>query len=181
MPVYYLDPAFVADTSSAGTAAPVSQLTFMATDTVSTAGAHASVWTAQVDGAWKVVNIASGSDETSYTAGAKPGATVFKEPQIGAWYQVLNGRILPLNETARSSVGNGMTIAQYHQLVRGRYADKLPGSAYDKGGRAGGFQPQGPGESSSNLAPLTGGLTLIGFGVAGAGAVAWRRTRARRG
>ncbi|NUP50186.1 MAG: hypothetical protein HOW97_23175 [Catenulispora sp.] len=180
VPIYYLDPAFVADPSATGSAAPVSQLSFMATDTVSAAGAHASVWTAQVDGGWKVVNIASGSDETTYTAKATAGAEVFKEPQIGAWYQVVGGRVLPMNETARASVGNGMTVAQYHQLVRGRYADKLPGSAYDKAGLAGGFQPQAPNKGSSNNVPLTGGLALVGFSMAGVGAVAWRRAKAHR-
>lgn len=182
VPVYYLAPAFVADTSSSGTATPVAQLSFMATDTVSASGSHASVWTARVGSAgWKVVNIASGSDETTYTAQAAPGAAVFEEPQIGAWYQVAGGRVLPLNQTARESVGNGVSLARYHQLVRTRYADKMPGSAYDKAGRAGGFQPQAPSQgSSTNTAPLTAGLVLAGFGAAGVGAVAWRRSRAQR-
>lgn len=179
VPVYYLNPAFVADPSTA-TAAPVSQLSFMATDSVSAAGAHASVWTAQVNGGWKVVDIASGSDETSYPAKAAAGAEVFKEPQIGAWYQVVGGRVLPMNDTARASVGKGVTVAQYHQLVRDRYADKLPGSAYDKAGKAGGFQPQAPSRHSSVSVPLTGGLLLVGFGVAGAGAVTWRRMKVQR-
>lgn len=181
VPVYYLDPAFVADASSTGTAAPVAQLSFLATDAVSTGGSHASVWTAQVGGsAWQVVNIASGSDETAYAAKAAPGATAFEEPQIGAWYQLAGNRVLPLNDTARASVGNGMSVAQYHKLVRSRYADKLPGSAYDRAGRAGGFQPQGPASGADNTGPLTAGLLLIGFGVAGAGAVAWRRSRVTR-
>jgi hypothetical protein len=182
VPVYYLAPAFVADVSSSGTATPVAQLSFMATDAVSANGSHASVWTARVGSAgWKVVNIASGSDETTYTAQAAPGAAVFKEPQIGAWYQVVGGRVLPLNQTARASVGDGMPLARYHQLVRTRYADKMPGSAYDKAGRAGGFQPQAPSRgSSTNTAPLTAGLVLVGFGVAAAGAVAWRRSRTQQ-
>ncbi|MEY9858862.1 hypothetical protein ABH935_004485 [Catenulispora sp. GAS73] len=183
VPVYYLAPAFVADPSSSGTATPVAQLSFMATDTVSASGSHASVWTARIGSAgWKVVNIASGSDETTYTAQAAPGAAVFEEPQIGAWYQVAGGRVLPLNQTARESVGSGVSLARYHQLVRTRYADKMPGSAYDKAGRAGGFQPQAPSQgSSTNTAPLTAGLVLVGFGAAGVGAVAWRRSRAQRG
>ncbi|GAA1981994.1 hypothetical protein [Catenulispora subtropica] len=183
VPVYSLAPAFVADPSAAGTAAPIAQLAFMATDTVSASGSHASVWTARVDGGWKVVNIASGADETTYTAKAVPGATVFQEPQIGAWYQVVGGRVLPLNDTAHASVGNGLTLAQYHKLVRSRYADKLPGSAYDREGRAGGFQPQAPGAGSTdsaNTGVMTAGLMLTGFGAAGAGVVVWRRSRVRR-
>ena len=182
VPVYYLAPAFVADKSSSGTATPVAQLSFLATDTVSASGSHASVWTAQVGSeGWKVVNIASGSDETTYTAKATPGAAVFEEPQIGAWYQVVGGRVLPLNDTARASVGNGVSLAQYHQLVHTRYADKMPGSAYDKAGLAGGFQAQAASKgSSTNTTPLTAGLALVGFGVVGAGAVSWRRSRAQR-
>ncbi|ACU76291.1 conserved hypothetical protein [Catenulispora acidiphila DSM 44928] len=182
VPVYYLSPAFVADPSASGTATPVAQLSFLATDTISASGTHASVWTADVGSqGWKVVNIASGSDETTYTAQATPGAAVFEEPQIGAWYQVVGGRVLPLNAAARASVGSGVTLADYHQLVRTRYADKMPGSAYDKAGLAGGFQPTVASKNSStNTAPLTAGVVLIGFGVVGAGAVSWRRSRAQR-
>lgn len=181
VPVYYLNPAFVADPSSSGTAAPVAQLSFLATDTISATGAHASVWTAKVGTeGWKVVNIASGSDETTYTAEAAPGASVFEEPQIGAWYQLVNGRVLPLNTTARASVGTGVSLARYHKLVHTRYADKLPGSAYDKSGRAGGFQPQAPAQNAGTYsAPLTAGLLLLGFGIAGAGIVTWRRSRSQ--
>jgi hypothetical protein len=145
VPVYYLSAAFVADPSSTGVAAPVANLAFLATDAVGTSGVHASVWAAKVGTAWKVVNIAQGSDETAYAGQTRPGGTVFEEPQIGAWYQLSGGRGLPLDATARQSVGtHGMSLADYHRLVRSRYADKLPGSAYDRAGIAGGFQPRNP-------------------------------------
>ena len=222
VPVYYLDAAFVADPSAAGTAAPVAKLAFLATDVVGTSGAHASVWVAKVgaakddvakvgaakDGAakvgaaWKVVNIAQGSDETAYATQTRPGGTVFEEPQIGAWYQLVGGRVLPLDDAARQSVGaDGVSLDAYHRLVRSRYADKLPGSAYDRAGLAGGFQPREPalaagsGTGSGN-GPRSGsgsgsdadGIALLASGgavaalacVGGAGFVACRRNRQNR-
>ncbi|NUR31448.1 MAG: hypothetical protein HOV83_37345 [Catenulispora sp.] len=86
----------------------------------------------------------------------------------------------PLNDSARASVGNGASLAEYHKLVRSRYADKLPGSSYDRDGRAGGFQAQAPsaGTENAGAGTLTAGLVLAGVGVAGAVTVAWRRSRA---
>ncbi|MFD8432019.1 hypothetical protein ACFV1R_30995, partial [Streptomyces coelicoflavus] len=47
---------------------------------------------------------------------------------------------VPLNEEARTSVGAGGTgLARYQRLVHQRYADKMPGSAYDEDGYAGGY------------------------------------------
>ncbi|WP_370369063.1 hypothetical protein [Catenulispora sp. GP43] len=187
VPVYYLAAAFVADTSAAGTGAPVANLAFLATDAVGTSGAHASVWAAKVGTAWKVVNIAQGSDETAYAGRAQPGGTVFEEPQIGAWYQLLGGRVLPLDDTARQSVGTqGMSLADYHRLVRSRYADKLPGSAYDRAGVAGGFQPRNAalGKGSGSGADGTDSAAVLGIGGAvlaagGVGLVGYRHTRRR--
>ncbi len=186
LPVYYLDAAFVADPSRAGTASPVATLAFLATDAVGTSGTHASVWAAKVGSTWKVVNIAQGSDETSYAAQTRPGGTVFEEPQIGAWYQLIAGKVLPLDATARQSVGpQGMPLADYHKLVRSRYADKLPGSAYDHAGIAGGFQPSNPalgktsGSASDTTAILAGTAALAAAGAGGAWFVMYRRTRRR--
>lgn len=189
VPVYYLDSAFVSDPSAAGAAVPVASLAFLATDAVGTSGTHASVWAAKVGAAWKVVNIAQGSDETSYAGRALPGGTVFEEPQIGAWYQLVGGQVLPLNDTARQSVGaQGLSLADYHKLVRSRYADKLPGSAYDRSGIAGGFQPRNPAlatasRSGSGDTPVvaTAGALLVAAGAGGAGLVVYRRSRRPEG
>jgi hypothetical protein len=131
-----------------------------------------------------VVNIAQGSDETTYAAQTRPGGTVFAEPQIGAWYQLIGGRVLPLDATARQSVGvGGMSLADYHKLVRSRYADKLPGSTYDRSGIAGGFQPRNPAlargsSSDSQDAAMLGTAGLV-LAAAGAGVVVHRRGRRR--
>ncbi|WP_308407726.1 hypothetical protein [Streptomyces sp. RKAG337] len=81
-----LNPGFVAGDRGAAVALPE----FAATKAVSADGHTASVWTVRSGAGWKVVNIATGSDETDYVAkgGAQPGSTVFREPQIDAWYVV---------------------------------------------------------------------------------------------
>ncbi|MDH6134970.1 hypothetical protein P3T37_004380 [Kitasatospora sp. MAA4] len=139
VPVYTLDPGFVAGTKGA----PVARMDFAATAAVSADGQHASVWTVRQDGGgWQVVNIASGSDETDYAAqgASSGGGTVFREPQVNAWYVLRGGRVLPLDAEARSSVGaGGESLAAYERLVHQRYGDKLPGSAYDRAGLGGGF------------------------------------------
>jgi hypothetical protein len=145
VPVYYLDPAFVAAKSAS---VPVAAFQFMATEAVSANGRQASVWTVrdqQHANAWTEVNIASGANETEYAAAAAkdgPGAIAFSEPQIHAWYSLSNGHVRPLNADATRSVGaQGVTVAAYHQLVQGRYGDKLPGSAYANQHLLGGFGP----------------------------------------
>ncbi|MGX4732146.1 hypothetical protein [Kitasatospora griseola] len=165
VPVRTLDAGFVAGRPGA----PVATVEFAATKAVAADGQSASVWTAQQNGSWRVVNIASGSDETDYAArAAADGATAFREPQLGAWYELKDGRVLPLDDTARRSVGaHGVTVAAYQQLVHQRYGDKLPGSAYDTAGRAGGFQAD-PAESRSAAPLLTAGAALGATAVAGA-------------
>ncbi|MGW4807112.1 hypothetical protein [Kitasatospora sp. NPDC004272] len=157
VPVYTLSAAFVAGRS--GT--PVAEAGFTATAAVAADGQRASVWTAEQNGGWRVVNIASGSDETDYAArAAADGGTAFREPQIGAWYEVKGDRVLPLDDDARRSVGaRGTTVAAYQQLVHQRYGDKLPGSGYDASGKAGGFEAAA-GSAGSMTAPVVAGAAV---------------------
>ncbi|WP_329583029.1 hypothetical protein OG500_23045 [Kitasatospora sp. NBC_01250] len=187
VPVYTLDPGFVAGTKGS----PVARADFTATEAVAADGQKASVWAVQQNGSWRVVNIASGSDETDYAArgAAGGGGTVFREPQVNAWYVLRAGRVLPLDTEARESVGaNGTSLAAYQQLVHRRYGDKLPGSAYDKAGLGGGFSPttasvaqQGAGAVGGALGLPVPALTAAGaLGVtalAGAGLAVRRRAR----
>ncbi|UZJ31885.1 hypothetical protein [Streptomyces endophytica] len=142
VPVYALSPDFVRGTAHA----PVARLEFLASKAVAADGRTASVWTVRQGRTWKVVNIASGDDETRYTAaGAARDAagTVFHEPQIDAWYLQRGDRIEPLDADARKAVGaHGTTVAAYRKRVAKAYGDKLPGSAYDKRGEAGGYGPE---------------------------------------
>ncbi|MFJ8841602.1 hypothetical protein ACIRFF_01710 [Streptomyces cyaneofuscatus] len=144
VPVRTLSAAFVAGKPGA---AP-STLDYLAATAVSSDGQKASLWTvpgAGGSGEWQVVNIATGDDEARYTAqGARklPGGTVFREPQIDAWYVHDASRVLPLDEDATAAVGaKGTTLNAYRARVKEAYGDKLPGSGYAKSGKAGGYGP----------------------------------------
>ncbi|MGW1773080.1 hypothetical protein [Streptomyces sp. NPDC002104] len=193
VPVHYLSPDFVAGKAGAG----VARLEFLASKAVSSDGQQAALWTAKTEAGWQVVNIATGDDEFRYAAlgAAKlPGGTVFREPQIDAWYVAGGDRVLPLDEDAATAVGaRGTSLAAYRTRVVKAYADKLPGSAYGKSGKAGGFAPteatapetapetvtaaQAPGSASAGL-PMTAGAVALALGAAGA--VAARRARRQR-
>ncbi|MEV7499131.1 hypothetical protein [Streptomyces sp. NPDC093018] len=134
--VYSLAPGFVAGRPGAPVAAPQ----FVASKAVSADGQVASLWTVRTAQGWKVVNIATGGDETDYVGRAHGRGTVFQEPQIDAWYVVRDGRVLPLDPDARRAVGkSGVSLAAYQRLVHKKYGDKLPGSAYDRAGKGGGY------------------------------------------
>lgn len=137
--VHTLSPAFVAGKPGA----PVATAQFHASTAVSADGQKASLWTVRQGAGWQVVNIATGDDETRYTAlGATklPGGTVFREPQINAWYVAKGSKVLPLDEDAVRAVGkNGTTLAAYRTRVVKAYGDKLPGSGYAGKGKAGGY------------------------------------------
>ncbi|MFH8337047.1 hypothetical protein [Streptomyces sp. AM6-12] len=134
--VYSLTPGFVAGDPGAPVAAP----RFVASKAVSADGQVASLWTVRTAKGWKVVNIATGGDETDYVGMAHGRGTVFQEPQIDAWYVVRDGRVLPLDPDARHAVGKaGVSLTAYQRLVHRKYGDKLPGSAYDRAGKGGGY------------------------------------------
>ncbi|MCS0637353.1 hypothetical protein NX801_17110 [Streptomyces sp. LP05-1] len=139
VPVYVLSPDFVAGRADA----PVARVEFHAATAVAGDGRKASVWTVRQGTSWRVVNIATGDDETRYArqgARALPGGTVFREPQIDAWYVQKGTRVLPLDEDAARAVGaRGTSLAAYRDRVRSAYGDKAPGSAYAKRGLAGGY------------------------------------------
>jgi hypothetical protein len=170
VPVRYLSPEFVAGKKGA----PVARVEFLASKAVSSDGQEASLWTVKRGSSWQVVNIATGDDETHYArvgADKLPGGTVFHEPQINAWYIQGRGRVLPLDADAARAVGaGGTTVAAYQKRVHKAYADKLPGSAYAKSGKAGGFAPKeqiAKPPAASAESPVT-----VASSVAGAGALA---------
>ncbi|MGW6723971.1 hypothetical protein [Streptomyces sp. NPDC054995] len=145
VPVRTLSAAFVAGKPGA---AP-STLDYLASTAVSSDGQKASLWTvpgAGGSGDWQVVNIATGDDEARYVAqGARalPGGTVFREPQIDAWYVHDGSRVLPLDQDAKTAVGaKGTTLNAYRARAQEAYGDKLPGSGYARSGKAGGYGPE---------------------------------------
>ncbi|BDD74820.1 hypothetical protein [Streptomyces rubrogriseus] len=125
--------------------------------------------------------------ETDYAARTDGGSVVFREPQLNAWYRLADGQVVPLNEEARASVGAGGTgLASYQRLVHQRYADKMPGSAYDEGGYAGGYATGAgrarvaadahTGSEATDTTPVVAGVGARAFAVAGvAGGVLVRR------
>ncbi|MFB8384674.1 hypothetical protein [Streptomyces rubiginosohelvolus] len=159
VPVRTLSAAFVAGKPGA---AP-STLDYLASTAVSSDGQKASLWTlpgASADGDWQVVNIATGDDEARYVAqGARalPGGTVFREPQIDAWYVHDGSRVLPLDQDAKTAVGaKGATLDAYRTRVQEAYGDKLPGSGYARSGKAGGYGPDAAGGPATGPAPAPG-------------------------
>lgn len=178
VPVRTLSADFVAGEPGA----PVAALDYLASTAVSSDGRKASLWTLPEpgkDGSWQVVNIATGDDETRYTAaGARklPGGIVFREPQIDAWYVHKGDRVLPLDADAVRAVGRGgTTLAAYRTRVRAAYADKLPGSGYARAGRAGGYGPsaQAPAIAVDTTAAIPAGTALtVTSATAAAGAAA---------
>lgn len=183
IPVSYLSPDFVAGKAGA----PVARLEFLASKAVSSDGQQAALWTARTESGWQVVNIATGDDEFRYAqlgAAKLPGGTVFREPQIDAWYVAQGSRVLPLDEDAERAVGAGGTsLASYRSRVTRAYGDKLPGSAYAKGGRAGGYAPAPAADAPAPVAggtPMAAGAVAGALALGGAGVIAVRRSRRGR-
>ncbi|MEU7605816.1 hypothetical protein [Streptomyces sp. NPDC041003] len=173
IPVNHLSPDFVAGR----TGAPVARLEFLASKAVSSDGQQAALWTARTEAGWQVVNIATGDDEFRYARlGAEklPGGTVFREPQIDAWYVAGGDRVLPLDEDAVRAVGaGGVGLAAYRARVAGAYGDKLPGSAYAARGGAGGYAEASAEGGGTPVGVVAAGALALG----GAGALALRRRR----
>lgn len=174
--MHHLSPEFVAGKPGAS----VARLEFFAGKAVSADGQQAALWTARTAAGWQVVNIATGDDEFRYAsmgAAKLPGGTVFREPQIDAWYVAGGERVLPLDEDAVRAVGaGGTTLGAYRARVVKAYGDKLPGSGYAEAGTAGGFDE--PSAAAGDVPPLVGGAVALALAGAGAGAVALRRRRA---
>lgn len=170
-PVYELSPGFVAGEPGA---AP-GEFAYFAIPARASDGRTATLWSVRgADGGWQIGNIASGDVEGEYARKLPAGAQLLHEPQVDAWYAVADGRVTPL------SPGTAATVADYQRTVAARYADKLPGSAYDRDGEAGGYDatsevmPRGdggpaPSGHDTGWLPL---LILVGvLAVSGAGYV----------
>lgn len=174
--VYSLDPAFVAGTPDAKPAA----FAYFAVRTQASTGRQATVWLTPEASGWAATNFTTGTEELTYPAQAH-GDVVFTEPQVNAWYRIRDGRVLPLNDPARSRVGDGLALPAYQQLVHRLYGDKLPGSAYRAQGKLGGYDlaatPPAPAPGPGSW-PFVAGGALLALGLIG-----WatgKATRARR-
>ncbi|MGW6843045.1 hypothetical protein [Streptomyces sp. NPDC054958] len=177
IPVNHLSPEFVAGRAGA----PVARLEFLASRAVSSDGQQAALWTARTEAGWAVVNIATGDDEFRYArlgAATLPGGTVFREPQIDAWYVAGGSRVLPLDEDAVRAVGaGGTTLGAYRTRVARAYGDKLPGSPYAERGAAGGYAEGSTDAGAPVAAAVAGGAGALALGGGGV-LLALRRRRA---
>ncbi|TQF01492.1 hypothetical protein E6W39_03575 [Kitasatospora acidiphila] len=182
VPLYELSPDFVRGTSSV-TPGNTVHLAFLATPVTSKDGHHADVLLSHRTGSWALAGVRSESEDTGYAKRATPGTTIFTEPQIHAWYELADDKVQPLNHEAQDGLAGrpSLSLAEYQKLVHQRYADELPGSAYDQKGLAGGY-----GLASAQKAQQSGPSTAE-LGASGAAALALaggtltlRRRRARR-
>jgi len=74
-----------------------------------------------------------------------------------------------------SAIGTApITVDRYQTIAAGKYADKLPGSAYDRSGAAGGY---GPTAATGSATPWWLALALVGL--LAVGVVAIRRVPRR--
>jgi hypothetical protein len=132
--VYEPTAAFVAGTSDVPAA-----LAYVAVPAKTGDGAAATVWAERQGPAWTVVNVASGDYEQRYAAAAA-GGYLLHEPQVNAWYAVHGDAVTVLDGSVTGlAAGTKLALADYRAALHHRYADKLPGSAYDRDGAGGGY------------------------------------------
>ncbi|MFB7175856.1 hypothetical protein ACFCYM_34325 [Streptomyces sp. NPDC056254] len=161
VPLFEISPEFVAGKTPASPQTAL-QLSYLASRVTASDGRHAAVLLAPLGATkgngqnpgsqgWQLAGVRDGDTEISMAEHTTPQARSFTEPQIHAWYQLTSaGMVVPLNEEAKNSLsGRGsITLTSYQKLVASRYADKLPGSEYDRRGLAGGFDDQTTEQSS---------------------------------
>ncbi|WP_431605605.1 hypothetical protein [Amycolatopsis melonis] len=168
VPVYEPTAAFVAGRSDVP-----AELAYVAVPARTGDGAPATVWAERQGPAWAVVNVASGDYERQY-AQAAAGGYLLHEPQVNAWYAV-HGDVVTVLDGSVTGVPAGakLTVKDYRAALQARYADKLPGSAYDRDGAGGGYggrERAVPAENPSDVPVLPfalgGALALTAAAVA---------------
>ncbi|MDH6574405.1 hypothetical protein [Kitasatospora sp. MAP5-34] len=184
VPLYTLTPDFVTGKVPA-TSQNALRLSYLVSRVSAADGHQAAVLLApQSKGpGWQLAGIRDGDADVSLAERGTPQARTFSEPQIHAWYRLTeNGTIEPLNQEAITSLGgkHSLALAAYQKLVTARYADKLPGSDYDRKGLAGGYglvaqdQPKSASPAFS-WQPAAGGAAALA--AVGGGAFYLRRHR----
>ncbi|MGG8407092.1 hypothetical protein ACM614_10945 [Streptomyces sp. 12297] len=169
VPMYEISPEFVAGGSRA-TPRTALRLSYLASRVTAADGTSAAVLLApkrnaaamgsgpqQVGAAgWELAAIRDGENDVRLAERGTPQSRAFTEPQIHAWYRLTAaGTVEPLNKEATAGLGGkrAITLAAYQRLVNARYGDKLPGSAYDRKGMAGGYGGLMEAESKESQQP----------------------------
>ncbi|CAN3983328.1 hypothetical protein [Kitasatospora purpeofusca] len=182
--VHEITPDFVA-----GTALPVPTSAVRLSHLVSSLGGAVNDRTATVllapseGGGWHLAGVRDGDSDAGYAGSATPGSLVFTEPQIRGWYRLTLTTVEPLNDKARDGLEgrSAMSLADYQQVVKARYADKLPGSEYDTRGMSSGYGPDGRAAEAPSRTPLLAGGSIVALALAGGAAALGRLRRRRRG
>ncbi|WP_020659995.1 hypothetical protein [Amycolatopsis benzoatilytica] len=134
IPVYEPTAAFVR-----GTSAVPGALAYVAVPAHLADGRDATVWAQPGNSGWQVINVASGNDEQAHAAAAR-GGYLLHEPQVNAWYSVSGDTVTVLDGSITGvPAGTKISVPDYQAELHQRYADKLPGSQYDKTGAGGGY------------------------------------------
>jgi len=165
-----LNPAFVAGTSTTATVPNGYAVT-----ATSATGQQAIAVIRNIDGTWLVDEVREGTDEAGYAKAAN-GNVFFREPQINAWYTISGNQVLPLNNAARTAIGDTTSLTAYQQRVHDRYADKQAGSDYQNAGKYGGYGTEAaPATPHNPTTPWTTAAAITGLVILGAGTYALRR------
>ncbi|GHB67663.1 hypothetical protein GCM10010347_42200 [Streptomyces cirratus] len=176
-----ITPGFVA-----GTAKPLPTEAIKLTQLVSSLsttvnGRNATVMLAPTQGGgWHLAAVRDGDSDATYASKATLGTLVFTEPQIRGWYQLKLTTVEPLNDQARQGLSGqaSVSLRAYQQLVKARYADKLPGSAYDTTGYSSGYSLQREVDDAPSSTLLLASGSGAALALAGGAVVLRRRRRA---
>ncbi|MFJ8911495.1 hypothetical protein [Amycolatopsis sp. NPDC102389] len=176
IPVFTLNPDFVRGVEGA----PAGVLRSVAVTATADSGQKATLQAMpEGPGKWVAASVFSGNDEETLSAKLKPGSVLLNEPQINGWYELgPDGVVLLQASLPQSPVGKFVPLSDYQREVHGRYADKLPGSAYQRD-RGIGFAQAAPPPVDTGI-PVAIVAGLITAGVAGLGVVlfaVWRKRR----
>ncbi|MDT8913175.1 hypothetical protein [Amycolatopsis sp. PS_44_ISF1] len=179
IPVYTLNPAFVAGEAGA----PAGVLRSIAVTATADSGAKATLRASpdsSAPGGWVVGNVLSGNDEQVLSARLRPGSVLLNEPQINGWYDLgADGVVLLQASLPQSPLGQVVPLPDYQRAVHARYADKLPGSDYQHRGGVGFAQTGSGAPDAGQPGWLPAGLAGLGVAALVVAAVVLRRRRAR--
>ncbi|MEV6907539.1 hypothetical protein [Amycolatopsis sp. NPDC051071] len=176
VPVYTLNPDFVRGTAGA----PAGVLKAVAVTATADSGQKATVQAMpEGQGTWVAAGAFSGNDEETLSARLRPGSVLLNEPQINGWYDLGRNDVVLLQASLpQSPVGKSAPLSEYQKAVHGRYADKMPGSDYQRNQGIGFAQADGQPVDSGLPVAIVAGLIAGGAAVlALAVFVVWRKRR----